>query len=197
MFRHDVHELPLRRVPLMPDRNSNRKQTRRIVFAAALSALSFVMLFIGAATSVLDLTMVVACAFCSVLAVIELRSPFPVLIWIVTGLLSLLLLPDKFVAIEYILFGGLYPIIKNLIERIKNKLVGWVLKLIYFNASLTAAIAVAKFVMNLPDDYGMTFSAWVYIFGNIFFVMSDLALSILITVYILKLRSRLRIDKFI
>lgn len=181
----------------MPDRNSNRKQTRRIVFAAALSALSFVMLFIGAATSVLDLTMVVACAFCSVLAVIELRSPFPVLIWIVTGLLSLLLLPDKFVAIEYILFGGLYPIIKNLIERIKNKLVGWVLKLIYFNASLTAAIAVAKFVMNLPDDYGMTFSAWVYIFGNIFFVMSDLALSILITVYILKLRSRLRIDKFI
>ena len=181
----------------MADRNSNRIQTRRIVLAATLSALSFVLLFVGAATSVLDLTMVVACAFCSVLAVIELRSPFPTLIWIVTGVISLLLLPDKFVAVEYILFGGLYPIVKHLIERIKNKLLGWALKLAYFNVSLTAAIAVAKFIMNLPDDYGMTFSVWVYLFGNVFFVMADFALSLLISVYILKIRSRLKIDKFL
>ena len=177
--------------------SDNRKYTRKIVFAAVLSALSFVLLFIGSATSVLDLTMVAACAFCSILAVIELKRPFPILIWLVTGVLSLLLLPDKFTAVEYILFGGIYPIIKRIAEMIKNKPLSWLVKLGYFNLSLTAAIAVAKFIMNLPDDYGMTFSVWVYVLANVFFVMTDVCLSLLITIYLMKLRSRLKIDKLI
>lgn len=181
----------------MKEISQNRRYTRRIIFAAVLCALSFVLLFIGSATSILDLTMVAACAFCSILAVIELKRPFPVLIWLVTGVLALLLLPDKFTAVEYILFGGIYPVIKRATEMIKNKVLSWLVKLAYFNISLTAAIAVAKYIMNLPDDYGMTFSVWVYLFANVFFVMTDVCLTLLITIYLIKLRTRLKIDKML
>lgn len=180
----------------MSDLSNNIKHTKCVVFAAILAALSFVFLFVGAATSILDLTAIVAASACSVIAVIELRGAYPYLVWIVTSIISLLLLPDKFVAVEYILFGGIYPILKRYMERLP-RLVSWVAKLVFFNVILTAAIATAKLIMNLPDDYGMVFSIPVYFFGNVFFVISDFALSLIVTLYIVKLRKQLKLDRML
>ncbi len=180
----------------MSDRKSNLRHTKCVILAAILAALSFVFLFIGAATSVLDLTAIVVAGACSAITLIELGGIYPYLVWAVTGVLSAVLLPDKFVAVEYILFGGIYPIIKQYFQRLP-RLFSWIAKLAYFNAVLTAAIAIAKFVMNLPDDYGMTYSIPAYLVGNAFFFITELFLSAVITLYAVKLRGRLKIDKIL
>ena len=81
-------------------------QARKVAIAALISALGVVILYIGSIITVLDLTTIAAASMLVVLAVIELGGAFPWLVWAVTGILALLLLPNKEVSMFYLLFGG-------------------------------------------------------------------------------------------
>jgi hypothetical protein len=96
-------------------------------------------MLLGSIITVLDLTMVAIASLLIMLSVIEIGGGYPYLIWLVTGVLSMLLLPDKFGALLYLLFGGIYPIFKEMFERL-HYIVSWILKFSYFNAMLTVFI---------------------------------------------------------
>ena len=111
-----------------------------------------------------------------------------------TGTLSLLLLPSKFPALLYALFGGIYPIFKAMFERL-HYIVAWVLKLSFFNSMLTLLIFLSEYVFNLPDaDLG--FGWLVYLLCNGVFVLYDIASTQLITLYLIKLRKMLGLKNF-
>ena len=105
--------------------------------------------------------------------------------------MCILLLPDKFVALEYIALGGLYPILKSFLERL-GKLPSWILKLVYFNCALTVCVLVSAFVLHSEE---FASAAWFVIYGagNVFFIIYDVALTSFISVYVLRLRKRLKI----
>ncbi|MBO5842495.1 MAG: hypothetical protein J6R46_05805, partial [Clostridia bacterium] len=56
----------------------------------------------------LDLSMAALASLITVWAAEELDGSYPWLIWLVTSLLSLLLMPFNTAAWEYLLFAGLY-----------------------------------------------------------------------------------------
>ena len=60
-----------------------------------LSALGTVFLYIGSATNILDLTSVAIASLLIFFAVMEMGTPYQYLIYGVTSLLAVLLLPDK------------------------------------------------------------------------------------------------------
>ena len=101
------------------------KKSKKVALAAILCALSVLMLLLGSILTVLDLTMVCMASLLVMLAVIEIGGGYPYLIWLVTGVLAVLLLPDKFSALLYLLFGGIYPIFKAMFERL-HYIVAWV-----------------------------------------------------------------------
>ena len=127
-------------------------------------------------------------------AVIELGGAYPYLIWLVSGTLALLLAPDKFGAVLYLLFGGIYPIFKAMFERL-HPIVSWILKLSFFNTSLTLAVIVINFVFGIPDS-GIGFAAATYALGNLAFVLYDVAATSAVTLYLIKLRKRLRLGNY-
>ena len=92
------------------------RQTKKISIAALLSALSIVVLYIGSVFEVLDLSAAAIASIAIVFAQIELKNPYPYLIYAVVSLLALLLLPSKFSAMVYVCFGGIYPMVKELAE---------------------------------------------------------------------------------
>ena len=79
------------------------KKTKKIALAAILSALGVLILLLGSIITVLDLTMVAMASLLIMLAVVEIGGGYPYLIWLVTGFLSLLLLPDKFSILQKVL----------------------------------------------------------------------------------------------
>lgn len=170
------------------------KHTKKVAVAAILSSVSVILIILGTYLQILDITATALASFLIMLAVIELGGAYPYLIWLVSGTLALLLAPDKFGAVLYLLFGGIYPIFKAMFERL-HPIVSWILKLSFFNTSLTLAVIVINFVFGIPDS-GIGFAAATYALGNLAFVLYDVAATSAVTLYLIKLRKRLRLGNY-
>ena len=98
-----------------------RKRTKYLTVSAMLSALGVIFLALGAFIEVLDITTAVLASMLCIYAVIEMSGAYPWGIWVVTSILSLLLLPIKTPALFYALFAGFYPILKEKLERLRHQ----------------------------------------------------------------------------
>ena len=168
-----------------------RKTTRRMAAAALLAALGTVLLGVGALVEVLDLSMAAIASLTIVFAVIELRGPYPYLVYAVTAVLSLLLLPLKTPALIYALFAGYYPIVKAVFERRFPRPVAWLFKILLFNAALAFTVFLTVRFFMAPGTV-QRWHYWLLLIGTPVFVLYDFALTRLITVYLLRWRGRLR-----
>jgi len=168
------------------------KTTRRLAAAALLAALGTVLLAVGALVDVLDLSMAAIAALTVVFAVIELRGPYPYLIYAVTSLLGLLLLPSKTPALIYALFAGYYPVVKAVFERHFPRPVAWLFKILLFNAALALSVFLVVRFFMAPGSVER-WHYWLLLIGTPVFVLYDYALTKLITVYLLRWRGRLRL----
>lgn len=114
--------------------------------------------------------------------------PAGYLCWAAASVLGLLMLPDKGVAVLFLAFLGLYPVVKGRLETLERRTVEWGLKLSWFNLTLT----LFWFVMQqlfLPEapEWLETNELLLYVLGNLIFVMYDVGLSRLITLLRIRL----------
>lgn len=176
----------------MKKKNNLKSNTKRLAVSAVLSALSIVVMLIGSVTGFLDLTMVAIASIFVFFAILEMGSPYQYLIYVTTSLLSMLLLPDKFSAILYMAFGGIYPMLKQQIEKLP-RVFSWILKVVYFNVILIGSTLCAKYLFNVN---GEELTVMLFIVGNAAFTVYDIAMTRLITYYLLGLREKFRIEKY-
>lgn len=169
-----------------------RNKTKRLTACALLCALGVILLGLGALIEVLDLSMAALASVLVVFAVIELGGAYPYLIYGVTAILSVFLLPSKAPALIYLLFAGYYPILKAQLEKHFKKVTAMILKLIIFNAGLSLAIFLLFRFFAPSADILFRWRYWLLLFATPVFLLYDLALTRLITFYCLKLRDRFR-----
>ena len=171
-----------------------RKQTKYLTVSAMLCALGVILLSLGSLVEVLDVTTSVLASLFCVYAVIEMGGAYPWMIWGVTSLLSLLILPQKTPALFYALLAGFYPILKEKLERLSRP-VSWFLKIAVFHLSLGAVgLGLWIFFPSALDAGGMKWMLVALYFASVVcFVLYDYALSHVITFYLVKLRHRFRI----
>ena len=172
--------------------NKPKYTTRRITACAACVALGIVIMTLGSIIEVLDLSTAALASMLLVFTVIEIGGFWPWLTFAATGILALLL-PLKTAAIFYLL-AGYYPLVKEKLERIRSRVITWTLKIVGFNAALLLCYIIIKHVLILPDALeGLT---WIAIpLANLTFILYDVALTRIISYYILVLRHKLRIDR--
>jgi hypothetical protein len=102
------------------------------------------------------------------------------LCWAVSGVLGLILVPDKGVALLYLAFFGLYPVIKSRCETKNGQMLSWLIKLVYFNAVLCVFWFFLR-ELFLPSVPAWLEQTWlIFLLGNIVFVLYDIGLSRLI-----------------
>ncbi|MBE6577785.1 MAG: hypothetical protein E7653_06575 [Ruminococcaceae bacterium] len=157
-----------------------------------LAALGVVLLYLGSLVEVLDATVAVLASLLCVFAVIEYGKAAPWLVFAVTSVLAILLLPNKTPAIEYALFFGFYPILKEKYEK-RRAPIAWVLKELTFNIALVAVFFALKFVVLGNAVIPMYFYVIGLVLLELVFVLYDLALTKLITYYLCSLRKRFKI----
>ncbi|MBE6699393.1 MAG: hypothetical protein E7584_04050 [Ruminococcaceae bacterium] len=173
----------------------NSQQIKYLTVSAMLCALGVVILGLGSLIEVLDLTVSVIASLLTVYAVIEIGGVYPWLIWIVTSVIALLLLPLKTPVLFYALLTGYYPIIKQKIERRMARLPAWALKMGVLAVSLGIIWGVMRlFLPDLLESSG----GWIMIATTVglavlSFVLYDICLTKLITLYFVRLQKRFRI----
>jgi len=197
MLRRGHHPLLLTLFPtdqkgILTMKQRQMRTSRRIAFCGIMAALTLVLLYLGSMT-VLDLSAVILCALLTMLVVVECGKRAAWITIAAAGVLALLIVPYKTLAVLYIFMGGIYPILKAIFERLRP-VFAWLFKLSFLDSMLLAVIALSKLVFTAEEPF-FDFSWLVLLFATVFFVVFDLALTSCITLYITKLRRRLGLGK--
>lgn len=151
------------------------KKTKIIAESGMLSALSVVVLLLGAVVDVLDLSSAVLAGFCVLAMRVRHGRTGALAVYGTSAVLAFLLLPNKVPAVLYIFYGGLYPLVKPEIERIKSRVLQWILKVAFVLVSFSAGLALITFVLGIESGY--TIGVPLYLLLAVIAVFADLAIT--------------------
>jgi hypothetical protein len=131
----------------------------------------------------------VSSIFCGII-LMETGAKWSWTFYIATSALALLIIPNKIGVIPYILFFGLYGIIKYYIEKLKILALELVLKGTYF---LLSAVCIAAIIKDLfLGNVYSKFPLWMLgIAGVVIFYLYDYVYSRFIGYYVTRLKKRI------
>ena len=164
------------------------------------------LIFLGSFIEVLDLSAAALASFFCLFAVIEIKGIYPWLVFAVTGILSVILVPHTMGGWFYLLFFGYYPIVKDKLEKLKKPF-AWTLKMLLLNGAVAFSIVIAGFLLyggNVynafmatfgEDGWGIYAAIGTYLLLNVTFVVYDIALNRLIVLYNVKIRNKFKFLK--
>ena len=156
-------------------------KTWQVALGGVLAAGSLAVLWLACVVPSGQLGVTAAAGLFPVGAVLAAGRGAGLLCWAAASILGLLLLPDKGVALMYLVFLGLYPVVKSRLEQLKSRPAEWAGKLICLNAAPSVLWFAFRglFLPALPE--WMSAQVWVlYAAGNVIFILYDIALSRLI-----------------
>ena len=166
-------------------------RTRQVALGGVLAAGSLAVLWLACVIPSGQLGVTAAAGLFPVGAVLAAGRGAGLLCWAAASVLGLLLLPDKGVALMYLFFMGLYPVVKSRLEQLSSRVAEWAGKLVFFNAALSLLWFAFQnlFLPALPN--WMSGQLWMlYGAGNAVFLLYDVALSRLIGGLVARIRPR-------
>ena len=151
-----------------------------------LSALSYILLCIGTFIEALDLTVVMIASLPVLFCMIEMNRKYALMTYLTTSALSLLLLPGtRFPAMVYILFGGLYPILKPLFDKIKRPL-SYIPKLIFAAVDFSLIFLLSAWLFPQNEELGYVMLIAFGLLCLFTFVLYDILLERVTLLYLCK-----------
>lgn len=110
--------------------------------------------------------------------------------------LPVILFAEKEAMLLYVLFFGYYPIVKALTERMRKTVIEWIIKLAVFNAAMIAIYFLLSLLTDFSfEEFGILGKYGAYLFlaaGNAVFVLYDIAIARVASVYLFRLHPRIR-----
>lgn len=164
----------------------------RTALAGLLAALSLICLYLAFLVPTGKLGVVALAGVFPAGAVVSAGLAAGFFCYAAAGILGLLLLPAKSAALLYLIFFGLWPMVKSLVERLPNRGLEWAAKLACCNIALAVLWFGLRslFLPFLPAALGQTWM--VFAAGNVGFVLYDLGFSGLIAFYVARVDKVLR-----
>ena len=173
------------------------KNSSKTAMGGMISALSLVIMLLTAVIPYLEYALPAMSGILLVLVVIEINKKWALCTYGAVTILSFLILPNKEAAMMYFAFFGCYPVLKPLLEgTIKNNRLCWLLKAIFFNVVAVCAYLVIIYIFGMPLDDFEDFGKWTVPvllgMGNIMFVLYDICITRLVTLYLHKWQKKFR-----
>lgn len=157
--------------------------TRRTALCGVLIGFSTVLLYLAGFLPTAKVGVAALAGLFPTVAVIAAGKSAGFLCWAGSGVLGLLLAPEKWLALLYVCFLGLYPVVKSIFESWKSRIAEWLCKLFYFNAVLLLFWTVLR-ALVMPGLPELLQQSWALVLiCNLIFVIYDVGLSRLIAVY--------------
>ncbi len=145
-----------------------------------MAALSVVVLYIASILPTLKLTVCLVASAIVCITMIKYGARGAVVLYLATSVVSLIISPDKTVALGYLLFFGNYPIIKAFVENMHNLKAEWIIKIILFISYVT--IAFLMIMLFFSNAFVFPYSKiFVFVVAVVAAIIYDIALSLFIS----------------
>lgn len=172
------------------------KNTVKITVCGVISALA-VVLMLGTNIPIMLYTVPALTGILFLIPAVELSPKWSFLCFLITAVLSIILPTEREALIMFIGLLGYYPTVKLLIERLKSRILGTIIKFITFNVSVTGCFFVTSELLGINifknEKISMTVMVVaVYLVGNIAFAVFDFALTRILNMYFIKFRKNVR-----
>lgn len=168
----------------------------KLAFSSVCASLGTVLMLMTIILPIASYTLVALAGLITSAIVIEINIKYAFSVYLAISLLSLLFVPDKEAVALFIFFFGYYPIIKYFIEKIKNRIIQIIIKLIIFNSSAILFFFTSINLLNIPRDsfniFGINIPIIILIIGNIVFLVYDYTITGLISIYINYLHPKIK-----
>ena len=169
---------------------------KMIALCGVFAAAELVILYLSSVFQILDLAIAFFTVIFTVVLMVEYSKKPSLAVYIVVSVLSLLIVPHKFSPLCYIFFMGFYPIIKSYFDDCP-KVLGYILKLLYFNGAYFILYTTVAHFALLDDIFGIgsvmffvTLAA-----ANVAFLLCDYVLSVITLLYIKILRKKFGFER--
>ena len=174
----------------------------KTALGAMIAALSVVIL-IPSAVQVFVYTLPAMAGMLTMFAVVEIDKKWAIGSYVATSLIGLLFVANKEAVVYYVAFFGYYPVVKALLESKMPRVAEYILKFLVFNVSiiLSGVVLVKIFGMPYNDLLGIDGESAFFTkyalpimlgMGNVVFILYDVALTRLLTAYVLVWQKRFR-----
>jgi hypothetical protein len=165
----------------------------RAALGGMVSALCLLLIFLAGLIPPLAMTLPLIAGMLLVLVVKEVSMSWAFLTYLSVSALSLLVCYDKEAPLIFIMLFGHYPLLKQLLERVKLKPVVLILKLAVFNVCILSFFAVIMYISGSDEaieglgEFGESAAKVMLIAGNFAFLMYDFVINIYAALLIRKL----------
>ena len=166
-------------------------RTKRIALNGILGALAVICLVLAAILPTNRLSLYALSSFFVAVSIIESGVKAGWIFYAATCLLALIVVPNKLGIIPYVIFFGMYGIVKYYIEKLDKIIIEYILKFIYFNICIgIAALTVREF---FGFSLALELPWWLFIIAlQIVFFLYDFVYTLFINFYRGKLRPKLK-----
>lgn len=163
-------------------------KAKELTVSAALTALTIVILYLNLLLPISTISILTLASALIPVALIRGSIKSSILVYISSSLIAFFILPIN-ITLLYVLFFGIYGIVKYFIEKINKLPIEIILKIIFFNIILVLSIFVfnsiiAIEIIKLPIYL-------LFIVAQPVFLIYDYALSLLISFYLDRIHKRI------
>lgn len=149
-----------------------KKHTKGLVLSALMAALAVVILILGNLIGVGSYSAALLAGLCLIPVGQQYGKKFHTVAWIVTGLLSFVLVSDIEETLMFLCVFGWYPICRKWFERFSKPL-RLLLKLLIFNV-VSAMVEALVILVLVPQSESWLVMILFFVIGSITFLLYDL-----------------------
>ncbi len=159
----------------------NSSPARKIAIGGLFTALSVLIQLTGGAIGIGTFIAPIIAGFCAEAVRLSCGGSYAVIHWLASGLLALMLCPDKEPAALYLFLLGWYPLFRPLVAKLPAVL-RWAVRLVLFNGDVLLLYWVLLYVIYGGNWAGTGFGGlWMtlvtLLLGNFVFFLYDYLLS--------------------
>ncbi len=166
------------------------KQSSKCAIGGIVAALSLVLMISVAVIPFLTYALPAVAGLLIIFVVVEIDKKWAFGVYCTVAILGMLLVPDKEVAVMYLAFFGYYPIMKAAIESKLPIVIEWIVKVGTFILTMVVAyFLMMKFMgvtIDETEEWGVMAYPILLGMGTFAFVIYDIALTKMITLYLMK-----------
>lgn len=168
----------------------SKKISYKVSLGGIVAALCLTMMFLTAVFPPLNMTLPLFAGMLISVVAIEVSPSWALVTYIVVAILSFFITPDKEAAIFFSVLFGYYPVLKDAVDKMKAKLISFIIKLAVFDAAMILIYYITVYVFGTVDifeEFGFLGDVMIpvlLIVMNLIFLLYDYCLTVTMQAYI-------------
>ena len=154
------------------------------------AALCILFMFMTALFPFLEFALPAMAGMVLIAVVVENGHKTAAMVYVAVSILAFFIVPNREVGLLFVFFFGVYPIMKDYLDKIRPKILQYLIKFAVFNILIVACYLVVIFVFGISDvltetgDFGKYSTLILLGMGNVVFGVYDFALKRITDAYI-------------